>query len=174
MTGRAAAAFRLVVTSALLMACSAVNGLAESKRLSPEETESLIIRQVSGSWAMRRSSAEQDNTGFRCGGIMEVNEVVRETDGKLRFITRVTDSQGNFPADQSPWSGLIDYQNVSENGRQLTICLRYDQEDRINTNGDLAHWCMIMTGPDQYAWRERSWSFGEFTEARFRCKGPSA
>jgi hypothetical protein len=170
MAHRTAAAFPLMALSVLLMACSTVNRPVESDRLSLEEAERLIIRQVSGSWETRIGSGEQAEPVLRCGGAMEVNKVVREPDGKLRFIAGVTDDQGIVPADEEPWSGVIDYQNVAENGRQLTICLRYDQEDRINNDGELAHWCMIMTGPDRYVWRERSWSFDEFTTARYRCK----
>lgn len=173
MPQRGTAAFQLIATSVLLAACSTVNRSPESIRLSPADTERLIIDQVSGSWETRTSTGGQVEALLRCGGAMEVNEVVRGPDGKLRFIARITDDQGNFLTDEEPWSGVIDYQNVSGNGRQLTICLRYDQEDRINKNGELARWCMIMIGPDQYVWREQSWSFDEFTVARYRCKGSS-
>ncbi len=174
MTGSATNAFRAVVATGLLMVFGNPDGFPESQSVSPDESISLIIRQVSGAWEMRGSSQQELGPEYRCGGIMEVNEVVREADGRLRFNTRITDSEGNFTDDEPAWTGLIDYQLIAENGRQLTICVQYDQENRVNDQGKLAHWCMIMTGPDRYVWRERSWPFGHFTEVRYRCKGPGA
>ena len=165
---------RILVAACFAMGVGAFEVAAESDRSSSRVEEEIIIKQVTGYWVISENSPYEPSYGYECGGVMEVNEVVRDSDGRLRFTSRTTNEKGRFSEDEPGSSGIIYFQSVAKNARQLTICLQYDDEDRVTEQGKLARWCMIMAGPDQFVWREQGWPFGEFTAARYRCKGPSA
>ena len=48
---------------------------------------------------------------------------------------------------------------VAETERSLT--LRYDNETRLNANGKLVEWQLIIVAPGVYRWRETDWPEGK-------------
>jgi hypothetical protein len=49
--------------------------------------------------------------------------------------------------------------------------IQYDGEERVDAEGNLVSWFLIMDGPDQFYWVERNWvSTGGRTDYLVRCQ----
>ena len=109
-------------------------------------------------------------------------------EGKWELHPDRKDDVSTFSCDDEPLIITIDLENmryvstregyreeasILEIGNGL-FWIRYDDEARLDDNGEPVEWAWIADGDDQFYWARRDWPSGSGTNRRRRCPPPAA
>ena len=99
-----------------------------------------------------------------------------ETNCEDNFLSIELHVEGNRVVYTGQWSDSTevyrsDVSQIDDDAGQVlpTILLQYDNEVRLDENGELVSWALFMPDRDHFYWTRRDWPYGRRTAMRRRC-----
>lgn len=144
----------------LILICLVLLSLntAKAQLLGPSQ----ILDSIEGLWGVPLTAGEASDIGALCEE-MTLSIWIEKTESGTVYFSQFKDSEVVF---RSPVKTV-----TYDTGESAPfIQLKYDSEERLDEDGNIVEWRLIMPSKDKFVWQRVGWPVTATTPARHRCK----